>query len=363
VDLAAGDAGVFRATGSTVVTPGFMQVYQEDSDEAREARKEEAQKLLPPMAEGDEIPLRGIRKEQHFTEPPPRYTEASLVKTLEAYGIGRPSTYASIIATLQQREYVTLERKRFKPTDVGRVVNKFLSGHFAKYVDYDFTARLEDDLDAVSRGEKEWKPLLETFWKEFKKEVEHKEASVDRKDVTQEALDEKCPRCGAPLSIRLGRHGKFIGCTAYPECKYTRNVDDEPGASNEPEVVEGRQCPKCGSDLVIKRGRYGKFIGCSGYPNCKHMEPLEKPQDTGVACPECKQGSMLKRKSRYGKIFYSCSRYPDCKYAVWNEPIDEACPQCGHPILTLKTTKRRGTEKVCPRKECDYAEQIAPPAS
>ena len=351
IDLEAGPGNVFRATGSTVVKPGFMSVYQEGQDDAK--AEEEEQDLLPPLKEGDQVGLQAIRKEQHFTEPPPRYTEASLVKALEAYGIGRPSTYATIISTLLQREYVVLEKRRFYPTDVGRVVNKFLSEHFHKYVDYDFTARLEDDLDAVSRGEKTWRPLLREFWDEFKSQVDSKE-NVERPGV--ELLDEKCPKCGKQVAKRLGRNGYFIGCTGYPECDYTRNVDDAPGTTNEPEVVEGRKCPQCGSDLVIKRGRYGKFIGCSSYPNCRHMEPLEPPEDTGVPCPECKQGNMLKRKSRYGKVFFSCARYPDCKYAVWHRPLNEPCPQCGHPMLTIKTTKRRGTEKVCPQKECKYAE-------
>lgn len=354
VDLTAGEGNVSRATGSTVVSPGFMSVYQEDTDE-KKTEDEGAGALLPAMVEGDEIDLKTIRPEQHFTEPPPRYTEASLVKALEAYGIGRPSTYATIISTLQQREYVTLEKRRFTPTDVGRVVNKFLSMHFDRYVDYDFTARLEDDLDAVSRGEREWRPLLRDFWKEFKERVDEKE-SADRPGL--EILEEACPKCGQKLSKRLGRNGYFIGCTAYPECDYTRNVDEDAASANTPEIVEGRSCPKCESPLVIKRGRYGKFIGCSNYPNCRHMEPLEKPEDTGVQCPECKQGNMLKRKSRYGKIFYSCARYPECKYAVWNQPLNEPCPKCGHPILTLKTTKRRGTEKVCPQKECGYAEAV-----
>ena len=200
---------------------------------------------------------------------------------------------------------------------------------------------------------KTWRPLLKEFWSEFKNQVDSK-ADVERPGV--ELMEELCPKCSKQVAKRLGRNGYFIGCTGYPECDYTRNVDDEPGASNEPEIVEGRKCPKCESDLVIKRGRYGKFIGCSNYPNCKHMEPLEPPEDTGVPCPECKQGSMLKRKSRYGKVFYSCARYPDCKYAVWNLPLNETCPTCGHPMLTIKTTKRRGTEKVCPQKECDFAE-------
>ena len=351
VDLEAGSGNVSRANGSTLVKPGFMAVYQEGTDEKKEGEEDEA--ILPVMLKGEYVDLRVIRKEQHFTEPPPRFTEASLVKALEAYGIGRPSTYASIISTLESREYVTLDKRRFQPTDVGRVVNKFLSEHFFKYVDYDFTARMEDDLDAVSRGEKEWQPLLQDFWGEFKVQVDEKE-SADRPGL--EILEELCPKCQKPLSKRLGRNGYFIGCTGYPECDYTRNVDEEAGASNEPQYVEDRVCPKCESKLVIKRGRYGKFIGCSNYPNCKHMEPLEKPADTGVLCPECKQANMLKRKSRYGKIFYSCARYPDCKYAVWNLPLNEPCPKCGWPILTVKTTKRRGTEKVCPVKECGFAE-------
>jgi len=351
VDLEAGSGNVSRANGSTLVKPGFMAVYQEGTDEKKEGEEDEA--ILPVMLKGEYVDLRVIRKEQHFTEPPPRFTEASLVKTLEAFGIGRPSTYASIISTLESREYVTLDKRRFQPTDVGRVVNKFLSEHFFKYVDYDFTARMEDDLDAVSRGEKEWRPLLQEFWGEFKLQVDEKE-TADRPGT--EILEELCPKCQKPLSKRLGRNGYFIGCTGYPECDYTRNVDEEAGASNEPQYVEDRVCPKCESKLVIKRGRYGKFIGCSNYPNCKHMEPLEKPADTGVLCPECKQANMLKRKSRYGKIFYSCARYPDCKYAVWNLPLNEPCPKCGWPILTIKTTKRRGTEKVCPVKECGFAE-------
>ncbi len=356
VDLYAGSAeNVFRANGSTVVDPGFMAVYQESMDDTQ---IEDENRLLPPMAKGDTIQLQKIRPEQHFTEPPPRYTEASLVKTLEEHGIGRPSTYATIISTLQQREYAEMDKKRFKPTDVGRVVNKFLTEYFSQYVDYDFTARLEDDLDAISRGEQEWIPLLSNFWTPFKKQIDDTEENVDRKQVTQEALDEECPKCAKPLAIRLGRRGRFIGCSGYPECDYTRNVtgDKEP---EQTETIEGRVCPECSSPLIVRQGRYGKFIGCSNYPTCKHIEPLEKPADTGVECPTCNKGTMLKRKSRYGKIFYSCSGYPECKYAVWNEPIAEPCPKCQWPILTLKTTKRRGAEKVCPQKECGYTESIA----
>jgi DNA topoisomerase I len=357
VTLSAGPGNAFRATGSTVAEPGFMRVYLEGRDDtAAGGDDDDADRMLPPMEVGDRVDLLDIRAEQHFTEPPPRFSEATLVKALEEYGIGRPSTYASIISTLQEREYAVLDNKRFKPTDVGRVVNKFLTEYFKTYVDYDFTARLEDELDAVSRGEEEWVPLLENFWRPFKERLDHTQEHVKRSDVTQERIDETCPKCGGPLSIRLGRNGRFIGCTHYPECDYTRDLVAD-GAEPEPkEVIEGRVCPACGSPLEVKNGRYGKFIGCSAYPKCKHIEPLERPQDTGVTCPQCNQGTLQKKKSRRGKFFYSCSTYPRCDYAVWNEPLPGPCPRCGWPILTLKITQRKGAERVCPQKECSFSE-------
>jgi len=353
VDFSVGDGNILRSTGSTIVEPGFMAVYEEGVDDAKKSSADENR--LPPMEEGDQVQLIKIRPEQHFTEPPPRYSEASLVKTLEEHGIGRPSTYATIISTLQQREYVTLEKKRFQPTDVGRIVSKFLTNHFTRYVDYNFTARLEDELDEVSRGEKEWVPLMKEFWYPFKELVKDKEESVSRAEVTTEALDEDCPKCGKKLNIRLGRRGRFVGCSGFPDCDYTRNLDEN-SEDAEPQIVEGRLCPECNSQLIIRSGRYGKFIGCSAYPECKFIEPLEKPTDTGVSCPKCNKGSMLKRKSRRGKIFYSCSTYPDCDYAVWNEPVEGPCPDCNWPILTIKTTKKRGTERVCPQQECKFVE-------
>ena len=360
VDLAAGEGNLFRANGSTIVNPGFMAVYQEGQDDKK--AKDSDEKMLPPLKEGEQVDLLAIRPEQHFTEPPPRYSEASLVKAMEEHGIGRPSTYASIISTLQDREYVELEKKRFYPTDVGRVVNKFLTNYFTQYVDYDFTAKLEDELDAVARGEEEWVPLLEKFWKPFKERIDHTLENVQRSDVTQEKMDEKCPKCDSPLSIRLGRHGRFIGCTNYPECDYTRDLNADKAEAEQPQEV-GRDCPECGSPLIFKRGRYGKFIGCSCYPKCRYIEPLEKPKDTGVPCPKCNKGTLMQRKSRRGKIFYSCSTYPKCDYAIWNEPVNEPCPQCGWPVLTIKTTKRRGTEKVCPQPDCSFAEPYEEPAS
>jgi DNA topoisomerase-1 len=357
-DLQAGEGNLFRANGSTIVDPGFMTVYMEGVDDQAE---EDDEKILPPLNEGDSIDLKKIRPEQHFTEPPPRFNEATLVKTLEEHGIGRPSTYASIISTLQNREYVEMDKRRFIPTDVGRVVNNFLTKYFTQYVDYDFTAHLEDDLDAVARGEKDWVPLMRDFWQPFKDLVDDTDKNVDRRDVTHEEIDEKCPKCGGKLSIRLGRRGRFIGCMDYPECDYARNLNGDDD-SKDAELLQGRKCPECNSDLVIKHGRYGKFIGCSGYPDCKHIEPIEKPANTGVECPECHKGNILKRKSRYGKIFYSCERYPDCSYAIWNEPLAEPCPKCNWPILSVKTTKKRGTEKVCPQKDCRFSEPYEPPA-
>lgn len=359
-DLSCGKGNTFRATGSTILSAGFMQVYLEGIDDSK--GQEDEDKLLPPMKEGDFVDLVTIEPSQHFTEPPPKFTEASLVKTLEEHGIGRPSTYASIISTLQHREYVTLEARRFSPTDVGKIVNSFLTKYFTQYVDYDFTARLEDELDEISRGEKQWVPVLEEFWKPFNELIQEIEKNVQRKDVTQEAIDELCPKCNKPLSIRLGKGGRFIGCTGYPDCDYTRNMETDRASSlAPPEIVEGRQCPKCQSDLLIKQGKFGKFIGCSQYPKCNFIESLDKKEDTSVTCPQCHQGNLVKKKSRYGTFFYSCNRYPDCKYAINNPPISEPCPNCHWPILTIKTTKRYGTQKACPQKTCNFAEPYEEP--
>ncbi|QBR84888.1 type I DNA topoisomerase [Legionella israelensis] len=353
VDLSCGEGNVFRANGSTVVFSGFLSVYEEGRDDLKDEDKESA--LLPNLSKGQMVKLLDIQANQHFTEPPPRYSEATLVKALEEYEIGRPSTYATIIHTLQQRDYVIVDKKRFIPTDVGRIVNRFLTGHFTRYVDYEFTAKLEDKLDAIARGEKEWVPVLEKFWEPFIEQIHHIDEKVQRKDVTSEILDEKCPKCGKALSIRLGKRGRFIGCTGYPECDYTQDLAVHDGEkSAEPEVVEGRECPECQHPLQIKTGKYGRFIGCSNYPNCKYIEPLEKPTDTEVTCPKCHQHTILKRKSRKGKIFYSCAGYPKCDYALWNEPIDKPCPKCGWPILTVKETKRFGRQILCPHEGCGY---------
>ncbi|HAT1774634.1 type I DNA topoisomerase [Legionella pneumophila] len=353
VDFSCGKGNTFRANGSTIAFPGFLSVYEEGRDDSKDEDNED--KILPAFNVGEKIKVSDIETNQHFTEPPPRYSEATLVKALEEYDIGRPSTYASIIHTLQQREYVVVEKKRFLPTDVGRIVNRFLTNYFTRYVDYQFTAGLEDTLDAIARGEKDWIPVLEEFWQPFVQQIQNIDEQVQRKDVTTELLDEKCPKCQKPLSIRLGKRGRFIGCTGYPDCDYTQDISNPEGEKSEPEVVEGRSCPLCHGALHIKTGRYGKFIGCSNYPECKHMEPLEKPSDTGVTCPKCSQAKILQRKSRKGKIFYSCGNYPKCDYALWNEPLDLPCPKCAWPILTLKESKKFGRQILCPREGCNYS--------
>lgn len=354
VDLSCGEGNIFRANGSTIVFQGFLTVYEEGRDDAQENNQDV---LLPSLSIGEKIQLNTITANQHFTEPPPRYSEATLVKALEEYDIGRPSTYATIIHTLQQRDYVVVDKKRFLPTDVGRIVARFLTQHFTRYVDYQFTAQLEDTLDAIARGEDDWIPVLSNFWQPFIQQIKTIDEQVQRKDVTTETLDEQCPKCSKQLSIRLGKRGRFIGCTGYPECDYTQDLGNNEKEISAPEVVEGRHCPLCNNDLHIKTGRYGRFIGCSNYPQCKHMEPLEKPAETDVECPKCHSAKILQRKSRKGKIFYSCASYPKCDYALWNEPINKPCPKCAWPILTLKETKRSGKQIICPHEGCGYIEK------
>ena len=339
-----------RATGSVIRFAGFMKLYIEGVDD----EDEEKEGTLPPLNEGEQLKLLEVIPEQHFTQPPPRYTEATLVKTLEEYGIGRPSTYASTLNTLVERKYARLDKKRFFPEDVGMVVNDLLTAHFPKYVDYNFTAGLEEELDQVSRGEKQWKPLLREFWEPFIALLNHKEGEVKKDDLTTEAIDEACPECGKPLAIKLGKRGKFIACTGFKEgCKYTRNLEADSAEAAEPEISE-EKCEKCGLPMLIKDGRYGKYLACSGYPACKNIQPLNKPRGTGVPCPDCKQGELTEKKSRYGKLFYSCNRYPDCKFALWDEPVQQPCPKCGFPLLVKKVYKKKGEFLKCPKEGCDW---------
>ena len=354
VDLTAGERFTFRASGQVIRFPGFMKLYIEGTD----SPDEEQEGTLPAMAEGEAVERKELLPEQHFTQAPPRFTEASLVKTLEEYGIGRPSTYASIMNTLVVRKYVRLEKRAFFAEDVGMVVNDLLVNHFARYVDYDFTAKLEEDLDAISRGEETWRPVIRGFWEPFITLLKQKEKEVTKEDLTTEKTDRVCPDCSRPLVIKLGRSGRFLACSGFPECRYTEPLSAE--EQPEPEVSE-EKCDKCGAPMLIKMGRYGKFLACSAYPGCKNIQPLVKPKSLDIPCPECKEGELMEKKSRYGKIFYSCSRYPQCKYALWDQPVNEPCPKCGHPVIVEKVTKRYGTFRKCPTETCDWKLELVPP--
>jgi len=355
VDIVSDDL-ILRATGSVLAFAGFRTLYIEGSDEPV---KDDKDRLLPAMSIGDAITIKNVTPKQHFTEPKPRFSEATLVKELEGHGIGRPSTYASILNVLRTRQYVDMDKKRFVPTDVGEIVSRFLTTYFTDIVETNFTADIEAQLDAVARGEREWRPLLHEFWIPFKARVDDTMENVKRSDVTHEKTDEICTECGKPMAIKLGRYGKFLACTGYPECKQARPLDGN-GEAPEPEVTD-QKCDECGKFMVIKQGRYGKFLGCSGYPECKGIQPLEKPKDTGIQCPECGKGTFLEKKSRRGKIFYSCSKYPKCKKALWNKPIDKPCPECGAPYITEKVTKRNGTQHLCDSEVCTWIEQIEAP--
>jgi DNA topoisomerase I len=351
-EISAGTRFGFRAAGTVIRFAGFMKLYIEGKDD----EGDEKEGVLPPLEEGQKVSLRKLLPEQHFTQPPPRYSEATLVKTLEEYGIGRPSTYASTLNTLVERKYARQDKKRFFPEDVGMVVSDLLVNHFGQYVDYNFTAGLEEELDRVSRGEKEWKPVIRDFWGPFRQLLDRKETEVSKSDLTTEETGEICAECGKPLVVKLGRRGKFIACSGYAEgCRYTRNLEKEGAETAEP-VLSEEKCDKCGSQMLIKDGRYGKYLACSAYPECKNIQPLVKPKGTGVTCPECKQGELTEKKSRYGKMFYSCNRYPDCKFALWDLPVERPCPQCGFPLLVKKVYKREGEFLKCPKEGCDYKE-------
>ncbi len=357
VDIAAGERYNFRATGQVIRFPGFMALYIEGTDSPDD---EEQEGLLPALNEGENLKKEELTPEQHFTQPPPRFTEASLVKTLEEYGIGRPSTYASIMNTLVTRKYVRLEKRTFFPEDTGRVVTKLLTEHFSQYVDYDFTAELEEELDSISRGELAWIPAIRQFWDPFIALLRRKDQEVSKADVTTEKTDKTCPECGKELVIKLGRSGRFLACSGFPDCRHTEPLNGEDKETEEP-VFSEETCDKCGAQMLIKSGRYGKFLACSAYPKCKNIQPLEKPKSMEITCPQCGEGELMEKKSRYGKIFYSCNRYPQCKYALWNPPKAESCPKCSWPVTEIKTTKRWGTVQRCPQENCDWEKVLIPP--
>ena len=398
----------FRVTGSVLKFDGFLKVYEE-SKEGKDEDDEELKHKLPALEAGQKLTLRELKPEQHFTEPPPRYNEASLVKELEERGIGRPSTYSAILSTIQERQYVQKVGGKFSPTEIGLVVTDLLVENFRDIFDIAYTAKLEEQLDEVEEGKEKWTDALGDFYKKFAKDLKYAEKHMENIKRMEKPTDEKCERCGSPLVIKWGKHGsfyacssydkenpesctftkenpinlpdldsadiqettqeeycencgrvmvlkrgrfgQFMACTGYPDCKTTRRLDQ---GKRVPDIPLDEPCPKCGRNLMIRHGRFGEFTACSGYPECKYV----KQNFIGVKCPDCGEGDLVEKKARKGNTFYGCSNYPKCKFTAANKPMAEKCPSCGNAFLVEKNLKS-GPVIACPNKECEY-ERPAP---
>lgn len=407
VEISAKDY-LFRENGRVLKFDGFLRVYEESSDDdihAKPTGDEEEDISLPPLTVGEKLRLLDITPQQHFTEPPPRYNEASLVKILEEKGIGRPSTYATILTTIQDREYVTKDQGKFRPTELGTVVTDMLVKHFEDIFDVQYTARMEEELDDVEEGKMTWVEALDEFYKKFEKDLKKASKNMENLKAQEiptdeicekcgspmvkkwgqfgsfiacsaypdckntkelpseeppkkdgegaaEAEPEPCENCGKPMALKRGRFGQFLACTGYPECKTTRKIAQGERSPKKPDVLLDETCPKCGqAKLVMKDGRFGQFISCSNYPKCKYI----KPKTVGVPCPKpgC-GGELTERRSKRGKVFYGCLKYPDCDFVVWNKPVPEQCPECHAPYLLEKSTKREGLVRYCNEESCSY---------
>jgi DNA topoisomerase I len=390
-----GAAYLFRATGSVPKFDGFLKVYQEGKDE-KDEEDDELKNKLPAVTAGEVLKFKAILPEQHFTEPPPRFTEATLVKELEAKGVGRPSTYASILSTIQEREYVRKDGGKFTPTELGMVVTDLLLESFDDLFDVTYTARMEGELDDIEEGKLDWRVAMSEFYERFQKDLKHAERHMTDIKRMEEPTDQICEKCGKPMVIKWGRHGKFIACTGYPECTNTREIAQE-GVT---EQDEAEYCDNCGRPLVLKKGRFGQFLACSGYPDCKTTKQLgagQKPQDVpldepcpqcgnklvkkfgrfgefvacsnyptckyvkqktiGVKCPNCSEGEIIERRSKRGKTFYGCNRYPECDFVAWGKPLPEKCPECGGGYLIEKFLKS-GAFAQCPNAECKFKKPL-----
>ena len=361
LSIAAGDY-TFTASGSSIKFPGFLAVYQSADDEAESSKKSQP---LPELEEKSLLELLGIDPKQHFTQPPPRFSEASLVKELEENGIGRPSTYAAILSTIRGKGYVELIKRYFKPTELGFIVNDLLIANFPEILDVEFTARLETDLDRVEQSEVEALTILNQFYGPFSRKLaEAGENMLSVKGVGM-PTDLTCPLCQKnALRIKMGKNGHFLACSGYPECTYSSDYErDEKGtiapvAPVQQSEATDKVCEKCGKPMVAKRGRYGDFLACTGYPECKHTQSLNggpNGKSTGVACPEkgC-DGQIVEKSSKRGKIFYGCNQYPKCSFASWDRPVAIGCPVCGNAYMVEKTNKRDGTLQVCPNRDCRH---------
>ncbi len=343
VDTAAGKY-TLRSTGSQLKFAGFLKVYKDDEEE-KEAEPEDK---IPHLEEGQAVKLAGIVPNQHFTQPPPRYSEASLIKELEEKGIGRPSTYASIMETIRGRDYVVMDERRLKPTELGRMITGLLLEHFPAILDLQFTAQMEDGLDKVGEGEKDWIALLREFYGPFSAALEKADAALPQR-VMAEPTDVICEKCGAPMVIKSGRFGRFMACSAYPACRNAKPLKEDGVTVAEPEKT-GDKCPTCGKDMTLRSGRFGKFIACEDYPTCKTTKPIT----LGIKCPKCGKGELVERRSKARRFFYGCSAYPDCDYVSWEKPVKEPCPKCNSPFLVFGGKKGGEQSLKCPVKECDY---------
>jgi DNA topoisomerase I len=347
-DITAGNT-VFRAQGQTMKFKGFTAVYVESREEDDAAADEDAESAIPPLEEGEVLGLLGLDPKQHFTQPPPRFTEASLIKALEELGIGRPSTYASILGTIiNDRGYVHRERRTLLPSELGMAVTDKLMPFFGDIMDVGFTAQMEDHLDKVEEGELGWVETVKEFYEPFKRDLARakKEMGSEKAGVP---IGEACPEDGGDLIERRGRFGKFIACSNYPDCKYKRNL---PGSERAEDQPTDEICPTCARPMVIKHGRFGKFIACSGYPECK----TTKPVTLGIPCPECEKGQIAERRSRKGRTFFGCSAYPDCKFVLWQRPVAEPCPKCAAPFITERVARGRRVQR-CWREGCDFSRE------
>ncbi len=347
-DIRAGGL-LFRVTGSVLKFDGFLKVYQQDEpSEGGNSDKNDVDRQLPPLKKGLELTLNQISPRQHFTQPPAQFNEASLIKELEEQGIGRPSTYADIVTTIQKRKYVELEdkNKRFRPTILGRIIAGLLLESFPQLLDTQFTAKMESELDLIEGGSASWTETLESFYGPFSSDL--KTAKEKMKNIRREGIPtgEPCPDCGRDLYLRSGRYGLFMGCSGYPDCGYTRNIEKDTGQIKEP-VPTDEICPECGAPMVLRDSRSGPFLSCSRYPECKAARPLP----TGVTCPKCGLGELVQRRSRKGKTFFSCSRYPECDHAMWNKPVAEKCPNqdCDSTVMEERVDRTGKPFLQCPK--------------
>jgi DNA topoisomerase-1 len=331
---------LFRSTGSRVLFDGYRVLYHEGR-EKEEGQDPEELAPIPPLAEGDVATLKAITPTQHFTEPPPRYSQASLVKALEEKGIGRPSTYASIISTLQDRWYATTKERRFHPTTLGEKVWKVMQRCFPETFEVGFTAQMEGELDKVEDGDIAWRAVVGELWSPFARQLDA--INVDSliravHDLSSLATD-KCPNCGGPLDVKIGRFGPYIACLKYPECKFSKPI----GRDKIPDKPTDEICKECGAPMVIKTGRFGEFLACTRYPKCTHTRPVP----LGIKCPKCTIGDIAERRTGRGRSFFGCLRYPDCDFSVWNRPVPVACPSCGFVGMEEKKTKTMGVTRKC----------------